>query len=125
MCFAGARGGLSSQETWHIYFSPSPGGDGNQQKHPTNAYLVAQVCSVVLTLGHISDFNRHVPDLVTLVVQWGRWPAKRKIQKCKGTISSGDVVKVTGEPVKDGDWKELAFKPETSGVKRSLQDPNG
>lgn len=37
-----------------------------RKKNPTNAYLAAQVCSVVLTLGHISDFSRHVPDLVTL-----------------------------------------------------------
>lgn len=67
------------------------------------------MCSIVLTLGHISDFSRHVPDLVTLIVQWGRWPAKRKVKKCKGTISSGDVVKVTGEPIRiksQGRWLE-------------------
>lgn len=109
-----------------VYLCPGPGGDGNQQKHSGNGYLAVQVyscCHNIRPWKYISDFKRHVLDLVTLRAQWGRWV---KIKRCKYTFSSCDTVKETEENlvvqgVKEGGCKELTFTPQTSGMKRNQQ----
>lgn len=40
---------MESRNLGHL--SSGPEGDGNQQKHSTNAYSAAQVCFIVIMLG--------------------------------------------------------------------------